>query len=160
MLFRSPVRAEDLPAFIKAGNKADEAMRMVSFPLKERAVLIPVEVFLLGKLLLITTLASFVLSGFGPDFFSFSAAWNRGLGAFCATIFGIMAGSAIVPLVLNQLPWREFWPKGALTGAVAGIICALLFSNTIGLLESAAMVLWGTAISSFLAMNLDRKSVV
>jgi len=148
-----PIRAEDLPAFIKAGNKADEAMRMVTFPLKERAVLIPVELFLLGKLLLITLMAAFVLSGFGPDLFSFSAAWSRGLAAVCATVFGILAGSAVVPLILNQLPWREFWPKGALTGVVAGVICVLLFSNSIGLLESSALILWTTAISSYLAMN-------
>ncbi len=148
-----PIRAEDLPRFFKRGNKTDEAMRMVSFPIKDRAVLIPVEIFLLSKLLAITALASFVLSGFGPDFFSFSAAWTRGLGAVCATIFGILSGCAVVPLALNKLPWREFWPKGALTGAVAGIICALLFSGTLGYLESTALVLWTIAVSSYLAMN-------
>lgn len=148
-----PVRAEDLPAFFKAGNQADKAMRTVNFPLKERAVLIPVEIFLLRKLLGITILATFILSGFGPDFFSFTAAWNRGIAATSSALFGILAGCALVPLLLNKLPWRQFWPKGALTGVVAGIICALLFSTSLGLMESLALILWTTTISSYLAMN-------
>ncbi|MBI9078964.1 MAG: hypothetical protein JEY79_04395 [Pseudodesulfovibrio sp.] len=148
-----PIRAMDLPEFIKNGNTADESMRMVTFSLKERVVLIPVEIFLLGKVLAITILMTFVLSGFGPDFFSLSAAWDRGLAAFWATLLGIITGSAIVPLALNQLPWRMFWPKGALTGLVAGILCALTVSGTSGFLESTALILWTSAISSYLAMN-------
>ncbi len=148
-----PVRAKDLPSFIAADNTADESMRMVTFSLRERAVLIPVELFLLGKGLAISILACFVLSGFGPDFFSFTSAWDRGIAAASATVFGIIAGSVIAPLALNQLPWRRFWPKGALTGALAGIICALLFSGSLGFPDLSALALWAVAVSSYLTMN-------
>lgn len=148
-----PVRAEDLPVFISAGNQADETMRTVTFPLRERAVLIPVEIFLLWKLMAWAIPTIFILSGVGPYFFSLSVAWSRGLAALAATGLGILAGCAVVPLLLNRLPWREFWPKGALTGVLAGLLATLLFSGTLGWLESVALVLWTTAVSSYFAMN-------
>ncbi len=146
-----PVRASDLPAFIKADNTADEAMRAVTFTLRERAELIPVELYLLGKPLVVALLACFLLSGIGPDIFSPGAAWSRGLAAACATLAGIAAGCVAVPLLLPRLPWRHFSPKGALLGAAAGMINALAFAP--GLLEGTALVLWSTAVASYLAMN-------
>ena len=38
-------------AFLTGGNTADESMRSVTFTLKERAVLIPLEIFLLKNLI-------------------------------------------------------------------------------------------------------------
>ena len=46
-----PIAASMLPAFLKTG-KADETMRTVTFTLKERAVLIPLEICMLWKQLL------------------------------------------------------------------------------------------------------------
>ena len=44
-----PVRAADLPAYLDAGLKATKEMRIMTFPLKERAVLIPIELDGNGK---------------------------------------------------------------------------------------------------------------
>jgi len=146
-----PVRASDLPAFIRAGNTADESMRTVTFTLRERAELIPVELFLLGKPLAVALIACFLLSGIGPGVFSPGAAWSRGLAAACATLAGIAAGCVAVPLLLPRLPWRHFSPKGALLGAAAGALNALAFAP--GQFEAAALTLWTTAVASYLAMN-------
>jgi hypothetical protein len=147
-----PVRAGDLPEFLAGGRHADRDMRMVDFPLKERAVLIPVELFLLRKPLAWTLPALFLLSGIGPDVFSLAAMWHRGLAAAAATLFGVLAGCVAVPLLLDRLPWRSFWPKGALTGAAAGLIAASLLPLR-GRLEPAAVLLWTMAVASYLAMN-------
>ncbi len=148
-----PVYAKDLPRFIEAGNKADDTMRTVTFSLKERAELIPVEIFLLGKPLVIILLAGFILSGFGPNIFSLSAVWTRGVAAATATLFGILTGCFIVPLFLNQLPWRQFWPKGALAGLAGGLVCTLIFSGSLHWLSLTALVVWTTTVSAYLAMN-------
>ena len=148
-----PVWAKDLPAFMEAGNIATEEMRTVTFTLQQRAELIPVELFIQGKLLLAIMAATFLLSGIGPDFFSLSAAWERGLAAFCASLFGVAAGNILVPLLLPKLPWRHFAPKGALLGAVLGIINVALFAATLGVGESLALILWTTSMGSYLGMN-------
>ena len=72
-----PVRAEDLPAFLAAGQKADERMRRVTFTTAERMVLAPVEISLARKPVLWALLAIFFLSGIGSGIFSFTAAWQQ-----------------------------------------------------------------------------------
>ena len=148
-----PVHAADIPAFIRAGNVADEAMRTVTFTLRERAVLMPVEILLLKNVLAAAVLATLVLSGIGPGIFSPGAALARGVPAVCATLFAILAGTVIVPLILPRLPWREFWIGGALAGSVFGAVNAFVFAERLGFAESLALVLWTAAIASYLAMN-------
>jgi len=147
-----PVRAEDLPAFLAAGNEADEPMRSVTFTLPERAVLIPVELFLLGKPLAVILAATFLLSGIGPSFFSLHAAWTRGLAALLATLLGIAAGSVAVPLALPRLPWRHFSLKGALAGAVLGL-ANLISLGRASAPELLGLWLWTVAVAAYLAMN-------
>lgn len=147
-----PVAAPDIPKFLATGQ-ADEAMRSVTFTLKERAELIPVELYAMGKPLLIMILAAFVLSGIGPGIYDFGAAWSRGLAAITATITGILAGGAVVPLLLNRLPWKQFWPKGLLTGMLTGLLTAIVFKASLSIMGSLALILWSGAASSFLAMN-------
>ncbi len=148
-----PVRAGDLPAYLENGRVADDAMREVTFTLKERAELLPVELFLLWKPLGLFFLVALLVSGFGPGFFSLDAAGERGMIAAGATLLGILTGSTGIPLLLPWLPGREFWIKGLLPGVFAGIGAILIFSHGIGFLEGTAILLWITALSSYLAMN-------
>ena len=148
-----PVRAADIPAFVRAGNTADEAMRSVSFTLRERAVLVPVEILLLKKMLAAAVLTILVLSGLGPGVFSPDAALARGIPAVSATLLAILAGAVAVPLLLPRPPWREFWIGGAAAGCLAGAVNVLLFIGRLSVWECFSLVLWTGAVASYLAMN-------
>ena len=148
-----PVKAGDLKAFLNNGRKADTYMRQVTFSMGERIVLIPVELSLIVKPSLAILLAVFVLAGISPDIFSFSAAWFRGLNGAAAYLLGVVAGAVIVPAFLPWLPTRQFYIKGLLTGVIAGIIMILLFGSSITRLESVALLLLATSVSSYAAMN-------
>ncbi len=148
-----PVKAGDLKAFLNNGRKADTYMRQVTFSMGERIVLIPVELSLIVKPSLAILLAVFVLAGISPDIFSFSAAWFRGLNGAAAYLLGVVAGAVIVPAFLPWLPTRRFYIKGLLTGVIAGIIMILLFGSSITRLESVALLLLATSVSSYAAMN-------
>ena len=117
-----PVRALDLPAWLEQGGQGDEAMREVTFTLAERAVLIPVELYLLARPLVGLVVLALLLSGIGPGVFSPAAAVQRGALLLGATALGILAGAVLVPLLLPWLPARQFWLKGVYTGlAVAAL---------------------------------------
>ena len=147
-----PIRAADLPAFLAQGKQATEAMREVTFTVAERAVLIPVELFLLAKPLLTTLALVFLLSGIGPSLFSLTAARGRGLMLLGATLVGIAGGAVLMPLLLPWLPGRQFWCKGLLPGmAAAALTCSLVSWST--LLEAFALALWTVTVSSYLAMH-------
>lgn len=148
-----PVRAADLPEYLHRGNQGDEIMREVTFTLAERAVLIPVELFLLAKPLLATLILVFPLSGIGPWLFSLTAALDRGSVLLAATLMGIVGGAVLTPLLLPWLPCRQFWLKGIFSGLAAALVSWPLLGHGLNPLERLALMLWTVTVSSYLAMN-------
>lgn len=148
-----PVQASDLKAFINSDLRADEAMRTVTFTLRERAVLIPVEIWMLKKYVVAGLALIFVLSGIGNGIFSLEAAWSRGSAATAILAAGILAGAFLAPLLLPWLPGRQFWLKGIAVGLPATLAVSLLFMEALGVTAAMAMALFATMISSHLCMN-------
>jgi hypothetical protein len=148
-----PVRAADLPAYLQREKQCSEAMREVTFTLLERAVLIPVELFLLAKPLLIILGLVFLLSGIGPSLFSLTHALERGMILLTATVLGIAGGAILTPLLLPWLPCRQFWLKGLWAGLAVAAGSWPLFAPRLALPEQVALALWELTLSSYLAMN-------
>ncbi len=148
-----PVRANDIRRFIAADNRTEKSMRQVTFSIRERTVLIPVELSHLPKPSFWVLLAVFFLSGIGTSVFSLNDAWYRGLMALAAYAGGILAGAVAAPILLPWIPGRSFALKGALTGVVVGLAVVLLFKSGLIWLETMALLLITVAISSYLAMN-------
>ena len=132
-----PVRAADLPAYLRT-RQATPEMRRVRFKLRDRLVLIPVEfVYSLPFVLL----AAFLLR-------------NIGLAA------SILAGTALFPILLPWLPTRDFSSKGLILGAAVALPFAV--SRYLG---NAEAVWWWRAsralqdllilppVTAFLALN-------
>jgi len=148
-----PIRAADLEQFLETG-KADEAMRTVSFTIKERLVLIPVEIFQMLKPLLAIAVVLYFLSGISPDGFSLNAAIARGNRLLLATLAALLSGAVLTPLLLPWIPVRSFWAKGALVGGTASLIATIAGpAGTVLLQEQAALFCWMVCVSSYLAMN-------
>ncbi|MEJ2728938.1 MAG: mercury methylation corrinoid protein HgcA [Deltaproteobacteria bacterium] len=148
-----PVRSQDIPKFLAGGFKSEPAMRRVTFNTVDRVILAPVELAHLPKPSLWVLLAAFLISGIGTHVFSFSAAWFRGIMLTVAYAAGILAGAVATPALLPWIPGRSFALKGAIIGVLiaAGIIA--LFRGDLQLLSALALILWTTAVSSYLAMN-------
>jgi hypothetical protein len=148
-----PIQAGDIQQFIANDCKAEQSMRHVTFTLPERFVLVPVELSHLPKPTIWVLLAAFLVSGIGADIFSFDAAWSRGLMAVTAYFAGILAGAVAAPILLPWIPVRGFALKGGLTGSAAGLAVVMTFKNNLIWADAAALLLFTTAISSYLAMN-------
>lgn len=149
-----PIRAKDLPAFLKNDKIADKQMRQVTFTMYERFILTPVELQIVLKPALIIALVLFVLSGIGPEIFSFSGAWQRGLLGLFALFTGVFSGAFITPVFLPFIPVREFALKGIITGSIFALIILAVSSTGInGIAGFTALFLFSVSISSYLAMN-------
>ncbi len=148
-----PVRAGDIQAFLKLGKKADSSMRRVTFSLRERFILIPVELSLVIKPAMIIFLAILLLSGIGPNFFSFNQAFSKGTMAIAAIIAGIFAGAVVAPIFLPWIPGKAFSFKGSITGLLFGLVVVIIFWGRSGLDSLLALMLITIAMSSYLAMN-------
>jgi hypothetical protein len=147
-----PIKASDLPAFLKNDKQATEEMRTVTFSFWERFVLIPVECYLFSKKIWWIFPLLFVLSGISPSIFSLSQAWERGLLISLGIVVGGIGGTMIVPLLLPWIPGRAFSLKGALVGGVTALLFVWL-PATLRIIDGIGLMLVMTAISSYLAMN-------
>jgi len=161
-VYYGPIRAKDVAAYLDTGLKATSEMRIMIFPLKERIVLIPIELVETIKPFLIIAPILFLLGGIGGHSGFWANAFNYGLFAILAFLSAILGGAVINPLLLPYLPGRAFSIKGFLIGIVIAII--LLYLRDINLqawpgrIEALAWLLIIPAISAYLAMNFTGAS--
>ena len=157
-----PIRADDLPAFLDAGEKATPRMRRKTFTLAERAVVIPVELVTALQSGVFIALALFFLAALGWPGPYWPGSLLHGTKAVLVLALANLAGAVFVPLALPWLPGRAFATKGAW----AGLILAAPFLHFFApatlqdpcWLEQIGLALLGVALSSFLAMNFTGAS--
>jgi hypothetical protein len=109
MVEYGPVRAADLPEYLKT-HQATEEMRLVHFPLRDRVVLIPVDI---TQTILPALLAAVVLYFIGGILYSLAA------------ITILLAGVVLFPVLLPWLPTPNFSTKGFILGGLAALPFAL-----------------------------------
>jgi hypothetical protein len=104
-----PVRAADLPEYLKT-HQATPEMRRVRFTLRDRLILIPVE---LVHILLPMVIAAIVLLLIvGPL-------------AAAGAVAAILAGVVLFPILLPWLPTSQFSTKGLILGGAVALPLAL-----------------------------------
>ncbi len=161
-VYYGPVRAADLPAYLDSGWKTTPAMRTITFPLKDRAVLIPIEGVYAVKPFLIIAPVLFLLSGIGGPEGFWANTLNYGLFAVFALLSAIVSGAVLNPLLLPYLPGRAFSTKGFSIGFVVALILLYLRDVNLqiwaGRIEALAWLLIIPAIAAFLAMNFTGAS--
>jgi hypothetical protein len=153
-----PVRAEDIPVFIKNGLKATKEMREVKFSTWDRLKLIPVEMANGSYYLLLVPALFIILSGLSPKGYSTDLAFHHGLRSVFILLVAYLAGCGITPLLLPWIPFRRFALKGLFTGWLASSLLFYfgLFGNNI--LEIISWFLITGGLSSFLAMTFTGTS--
>jgi hypothetical protein len=139
-----PVRAKDLPEYL-VNHRATDEMRKVGFALRDRAVLIPVE---LVHVLLPMAVAAALLFVAG------------GVLTSAAAVVAILAGVVLFPLLLPYLPTRDFSSKGLILGGITAIpfgLVALLTKTQptwwIGAGWAVVYLLAMPPVTAFLALN-------
>ena len=148
-----PVRASDIPAFLAAGMKASPEMRRVRFDLRDRAIVVPVEIVHWGKYLLLFAAVMFLLSGLGAGDYAFSRALDRGPRVIFLLFAAFLGGCVVTPLLLPWLPGKAFSLKGSIVGLVLAGLAWIPLAGSMGLKEISAWIFIIPTISAFLALN-------
>jgi len=112
-----PVRAADLPEYLKT-HRATPEMRRVRFALRDRLILIPVELVYVFLPVLLIAGAVAILS-----------MWLPRVDVDYAFLFGlvaaVLAGVALLPILLPWIPTRDFSSKGFILGGLVGLPLAM-----------------------------------
>ena len=139
-----PVRAADLPAYLTT-HEATPEMRLVRYDLRDRVVLIPVELVYALLPTLVAAIAGFLIGG-----------WLTA----AAVVVSVLAGTALFPILLPLLPTHAFSTKGLILGALVILPLALvaLVSNPeramwLRLMRSLGLLLVFPPVTAFLALN-------
>jgi len=141
-----PVYAKDIKEFIRNNYTKSPEMREVKFNLKDRLVLVPVEItssLMLGLILLAVSTVFSLLSAFkfSSEIFINSIPY---LGA-------ILCGTVLAPLMLPVIPFRPFALKGFVIGIFWSVIISFLLKYSLTGWIINLLVL--PPISAFLALN-------
>jgi hypothetical protein len=115
------IRAIDLPEYLDTGKISTPVMRQLTFTLYERLVLIPVEIVLALKSVVIIGVAVLLL-------ISVLGNLTAGIVGFCAYVGACLSGIVLGPLLLPWLPGRSF----AVKGAVIGLLWSGMFYSCAG----------------------------
>jgi len=105
-----PVRAADLPQYLQT-RQATPGMRRVRFDLRDRLVLIPIELVHVALPTLIAAIIAYLIGG-----------WL----ASAAVLASVLAGVVAFPILLPWIPTREFSSKGFILGGLAALPFALV----------------------------------
>ncbi len=138
-----PVRAADLPEYMRT-RQATAEMRRVRFGVRDRAILIPIELVRVAPAIIGAALLLLVLVG------ALAAA---------ATAAAVLAGVVLFPVLLPWIPTRDFSSKGFILGAAVALAFAIVVVASSGpplwlrLGWAASLVLWMSPTTAFLALN-------
>ncbi|MDD1668973.1 MAG: carbon monoxide dehydrogenase [Methanomicrobiales archaeon] len=135
-----PVRARDLPAYLEA-RRATPEMRRVEFPLRDRVVLMPVELVTAFPFMLVPVIALLFLG-----YFLVAA----------EIVLVVLAGTVLFPILLPVLPTKDFSTKGLILGVLVMIPLAVLGTTGLAPLQVAwalATFLIFPPITAYLALN-------
>jgi hypothetical protein len=149
-----PVHMKDVREYIASGYKTDSAMRTIEFPMKDRLILIPMEIHqILGKYLAYS-LAMLLVFGLKPSGLLFADMIRDGLPFIVLGFVSILAGAILTPLFLPYIPSRSFAIKGWIMGLLVTVPVLTMMSavDRSALLKASALVFFPMA-SSFLALQ-------
>jgi hypothetical protein len=159
-----PVRASDIPSYLKAGRVKTPDMRRVRFGIKDRLVLAPLELVQGLPFAGILAALLFLLEAVARRLF-LPSAWASGtwpsalassLIAALPAATAFLSGAILSPALLPVLPFRAFAAKGAVAGAFC--LAALWPLMRWPVLQGAGSALAAIALSSFYAMNFTGAS--
>ena len=152
-----PVRAQDIPAFLRDGMKADAAMRMVQFRLADRLAVVPVELVIAAKYALVLAAAFALMAGWRGGGWAWTNLPTQGVLAAASVLGGYLFVGVAVPGLLPWLPSRAFSIKGVFAGVLAWLLLWALGAYTRAI-DLAAWLLLLCVMASFMALNFTGAS--
>jgi CO dehydrogenase/acetyl-CoA synthase delta subunit len=148
-----PIRAEDLPEYLDRGMEVKPVMRRARFNLRDRLVLIPVELVQAWKPTLVVCLVIFLVCALAVKDSGFLSLLAAGLPPTVLFLVALLAGSVVTPILLPWLPGRAFSLKGAQVGLFLAITAALVIGSTLKGTDLVALMLMLPAVAAYFALN-------
>jgi len=143
------LRIQDMPEYLENGMLTSPAMRELTFSLRERLVLVPMELLIGLKSVPFVGAPLATAYGTAGGVFSLSRFWE----ALVLYLVAVVCGSVLTPLLLPFLPGRMFSIKGAVAGVAVSAGIFVSRSGALTWREICALGCVTASVSAFYAMN-------
>jgi hypothetical protein len=151
-----PVKADDISQFLADNLKATEKMRKVEFNLKDRLLVIPIELYHSLKFIPVIFVLLLVINLINPGGVRFGEALLSSFFNLIPYLVSIAVGTIGIAALLPYIPFRSFALKGLLLGLIWAAV-VIKYSSAFHFpghtLILAAHSLFLTSVSTFLALN-------
>jgi len=152
-----PVEARDIRRYLDSGEKVTPEMRRVTFDIKARTVLVPMELsMVMGKSWMVV-LGFLMFFGLMPQGILFNQIYAAGLPALLLFLAAVLTGAGLTPILLPWIPFRSFTVKGFLLGLLpvgfVHYLTAFYVTPFDNLFLLGASYLVFPALSGYLAFN-------
>jgi hypothetical protein len=141
------IRASDLPAYLDNGQETTPGMRELTFSLRERLALVPVEIVMSLKVMAVASLLVF-----GMEIALNHGSLAPGLLTVLALLGAMLVGTFVTPLLLPWLPGPSFALKGTVVGLAWAAACWSL-RPAANPLSTMGLFLVLPAVSAYYALN-------
>ncbi len=152
-----PVEARDIRRYLDSGQKVTPEMRLVTFDIKARTVLVPMELSLVMGKSWVVVLGFLVFFGLMPQGILFNQIYSAGLPALLLFLAAVLTGAGLTPILLPWIPFMSFTVKGFLLGLLpvgfVHYLTAFYVTPFDNLFLLAASYLVFPALSGYLAFN-------
>jgi acetyl-CoA decarbonylase/synthase complex subunit gamma len=150
-----PVRAKEIPAYVRSGYTKTKEMSTAGFSMLDRLVLTPMEINPAMKKFPWFAAGVLLVFGLQPAGILYKQAWSGGLPFLLLGLISIFAGAFITPVLLPFIPFRSFAIKGWIVGMLATFFATQVFDmvdrqNTLMMLATYSFF---PALSSYLALQ-------
>lgn len=157
-----PVQARHIPAFLQMECRATPRMRQVTFSLLERLRVVPIELVVLLKPVLVILTALFLFNALTLHLAGIVLAptvlFRHTMANFFPYFGAILMGTIMVPVLLPYIPGRAFSWKGYLMGVLWTLVFILFIASGTGSIKAAAYFLILPVITAFLSLNFTGAS--
>ncbi len=151
-----PVRAADIPAFLRNNHRASGDMRKVKFNLADRLAVVPVELNHSLKLIPLLFVLLLLFNLITPNGWAWNTVWVPTLMNLVPYLIAILLGTAGIAAFLPYLPFRSFALKSLLL-ALPLVVLVVSFPGVFHFPDHAlvlgAHALFLAGITTFFGLN-------
>jgi hypothetical protein len=150
-----PVRAKDIPAYVRSGYKKTKEMSTAGFSMLDRIVLTPMEINPAMKKFPWFAAGVLLIFGLQPAGILYKQAWSGGLPFLLLGLISVIAGAFVTPALLPFVPFRSFAIKGWIVGMLATIFATQVFDmvDRQNIIMMIATYSFFPALSSYIALQ-------